>query len=247
LAVRLVGDQAVPGVRDLFQALVEERARRFVRQLNAAASDDRLQAEAKIRALASSKSGEKVLMHVARECFFGSERLSLAAMAVLISEHDLNPSYSEIAARALEGFADLDALTFLVMVSRPKACRPMPSKWRPGYVVDVKVVREPDWDVARNLVGISEEVLFTAVTECIRRKILMPDSASARLGSEKDLALRHFCTSRTTLAFYRTLHRALEIVEPTFPHELQLFSPEFALESWWPKGTDEALAAAGAG
>jgi hypothetical protein len=248
LAVRLVSNHAVPGVKDLFQALIDERSRRFVADLNTACDENRSRAEERIRALASTDSGAKVLMHIARECFFGTERISLAAMAVLVSEYDdCDPGYREVAGRALEGLADIDALVFLIVFSRPKSCRPIPSKWRPGYAFDAKVVLDEEWKSARTLVGASEEVLFAAITECLRRRILLPDSASGRFGGDGDVALRHFCTTHATLSFYRTLHRASQIVDPSLTRELNLFAPDFMRASWWPPGTDEALARARTG
>lgn len=235
LAARLVTDQVVPGVRDLYQALLEERARRFVSHLNATSQSERNTAEREIRALATSADGESVLMRIARECLLGTERISLAAMAVIVSCDNLASSDKAAIAASIEGLSDTDAVSFLSLLSRPTTRRSVKSSWCPEYAIDCTVALTPDWEGPRVHAGVDDQALFSCMAECERRRILLPSPSRSRLGNETDIAPRYFCTSSRTLAIYEVIYRALAIVDKETIQVCAIMTID-AIRLSWPAG-----------
>src|SRR5690606_19565748 len=68
--------------------------------------------------LLKTENGQRVLRHVCRDVLFGTETISLAALALVASAAAANPGdlFLPRAAHAIDGLADEDAIVFLAML-----------------------------------------------------------------------------------------------------------------------------------
>jgi hypothetical protein len=217
-------DQAVPGLRELFAALSEERARRFVGWLSEDDEEKSVDAATAMTRLVQAKDGEKILRHVVREIFWGTETVSLAGLALLASRAGRHPedSFFARAARAIDGLSNADAAVFLFLMSNPLGVS-VHQEWRPACFFPLSTIQSETWAPVRTVLGVDEEQMVTGISELVQRRIFLPDASSGRLGGEEVTIFFGF--SRDSLRFYELLHRSFELAEPVIQQGLGLFRP----------------------
>lgn len=212
---RIASDQAFGGLRDLLQALSEERARRFVNWLSDATQERQVTAELAIRDLVNHPKGEAILRCVAREVVFGTETISLAALALIASEATVYPEdqfYSR-AARTLEGMPNDDILAFLSLLRNLEDLH-IHFEWRPVASIDLKCIRGDRWRDISAVLGIGEEEVHAGITSAIRRGLVLADEGGGRLAGDDEYAVTIFLFAHNTWRYFQLLAKAVEIAEP---------------------------------
>lgn len=216
LIVQVGSNQVFGGVRELFQGLTEERTRRFVNWLASASAKEQLTAEEALVKLLSDSDGERVLRHVCRDVLFGTETISLAALALVASAagsrtHD--PFWSR-AASAVDGLRNEDALTFIALL-RHLGDFTVRKEWMPICHFDVSNLRgKAHWAELETLYSLGPREIYSGIAELVQRRFFMPDKGRGRLGGVDDVAPTAFFLSPDTARYYRLLGRALEISSP---------------------------------
>lgn len=217
---KLVGKVAVDktfgSVRDLFQGLCEERARRFVAWLESELDERQATAETAINALLVSTNGQRILRHVCRDVLFGTESISLAAMALISSRASAqadNPFWYRAAA-AIDGLQNEDALVFLALLQYIEDFYVGRENWLPTFHFDTVKLTEPHWDELKTVCGLGEREIYGGLVEVTRRRLLLADVSRGRAASVNEVApLVAFLTADTS-HYFQLLGRALEIAEP---------------------------------
>jgi hypothetical protein len=224
-------DAALPGLRELFAALSEERARRFVSWLTEGEPAKSSNAAAVLNKLVQRQGGEKILRHVVREIFFGTETISLATLALLASNAAREPSttFFARAARGIDGLSNEDAIVFLLLLGKSDGISVL-REWRPACFLNLAEVRSERWAQASALAGIDEHVVIASLEELTRRRFFLPDTAKSRLGGG-GVSL-YFGFFEDSLRYYALLSRGLEIAEPLLCRELGLATLEQAETTW---------------
>jgi hypothetical protein len=161
------------------------------------------------------KGGEGILRHLCREIMFGTDSISLAALAVLLGEveSDLEDTFCARAARAVDGFSNEDIWAFLAIMQHPEDMY-IEREWRSTCFFDIKLLVKPHWVELRSILGIDEERVYGAISECVSRRIFLPDNASGRGAGTDDLAMSIFIATEDTARYFRLLGRATQIAEP---------------------------------
>lgn len=224
-------DAVLPGLRDLFAALSEERARRFISWLTESDTDKSVSAVDALNNLVREPDGEKILRHVIREIFFGTETVSLATLAVVASQAAREPKNSFLmrAARGIDGLSNEDAIVFLLLLGKSGGIS-VHREWRPACFLDLAEVRTERWVQALTLVGIDEHVVVAALQELTRRRFFLPDTVTSRLSG--DGVSLYFGFFEDSLRYYSLLREGLAIAEPVLFREFGLNTTEEAEETW---------------
>lgn len=221
-------EQAVPGIRELVGALHVERTRRFIDWLT---SDDLHKSQAasqKIAILASRPEGETLLTHAIREILFGTESVSLAALALLASREVRGfDRFHQAAARAVRDLSNQDAIVFLRLLAAKQQMLVRHEGWRLASFLELDCLENAEWRAVVDIFATDQEQLVASVAELTRRRLLMPDTVTGRLGADKPRAFVGF--TATSLRYYELLYRSLEIAEdglfrhvvPAHPSEIE--------------------------
>ncbi|MBK8994124.1 MAG: hypothetical protein IPM35_00020 [Myxococcales bacterium] len=204
--------RAAPGLREMFALLNEERARRFIAWLADPDMERTVPAERVISDLLHQPHGERILRHVVRDVFFGTETVSLAALAFIAAQASLRAEdeFLPRAARAVDGLANDDAAFFLCLMSQPTGVSVLAEE-RPVCVFSPSSIHEAAWEAQRTVCGFSENQAIASIAELTRRRLFLPDTAGARLGGGK--AFVCFGVIDDSLRFYDLLYRALRVAE----------------------------------
>lgn len=206
-------DNLAGGLSDLYKGLTEERTRRFIDCLSSESEAQRISAEAAINEVIGGPNGERILRHVCRDVLFGTEAISLAALAIVVSESRRSPfdPFWARAANTIDGLQDDDAVAF-VMLLHHHADFGIHREWQTLCHFDVANLRDkPHWSNLQRLCGIGETEIYSAVSEAIRRRLVLEDTDRGRLAGYGDVAPRTFFLPPTTARYFRILGRAIEI------------------------------------
>lgn len=216
LVAKVGTDQLFGGVRDLYQGLSEERARRFVSWLSSESAAQQMNAAEALTRLLQDVDGERMVRHICRDVLFGTESISLAALAILASEasngeHD---PFRTRAAAAVDGLQNEDAVIFLGLMQHIGDFTVI-KEWLPVCHFDVSDLQgKSHWLELETLFGLGAREVYSGINELTQRRLFMPDTARGRLGGVDDVAPSAFLLSPETARFFRLLGRALEIAEP---------------------------------
>jgi hypothetical protein len=215
-------DQFAPGVTELYKELQQERARRFIEQLEAASELQRIDAESALGSMLSAEGSRTLLLTVVRDILFGSERISLAALALLASRLlSETPTKVDLAARAIDGMSDLFASTFISLLNKLESMLRLTSKWRVFFQLEVSGVNDAQWQFEREMLGLDAELMVLAVEDLIRRGLLLPDSTGRGAADRICFGLR-----TRTLWYYELLYRAAHLADPTIVDASGWSTPE---------------------
>jgi hypothetical protein len=216
LVVKAGSDQFAGGLRELYHGLTEERARRFISWLASSSQERRSTAENSVKRLLESSNGTKILRHICRDVLFGTESVSLGALALIAGEASENREdpFWPRAANAVDGLQDDDATIFVALL-RYAGDFTVQKEWLAVCHFDVAyLVGKPHWTELRILYGLGDTEVYCGISEAIQRRLFVPDTSSGRLGGHGDVAPRTFYLSPETARYYRILGRALELAQP---------------------------------
>ncbi|HLF37376.1 MAG TPA: hypothetical protein VI520_05525 [Anaerolineales bacterium] len=161
------------------------RARQFLRSLSSATQSFTSEQRQKFEQVIKSDIGSELLADYAEKVLRTSSRTAIAALALLYADVD-DVTYSREFKRAtmiaLEGISEdrIDAFVELSQVDEFIPDKNLPNVPYPVAVANDKLIAALSPE-ARELLE-SPELRITIISDLIRRGLLMPDFASARLG-----------------------------------------------------------------
>ncbi len=214
--LEMAKDKTFGGMRKLFRGLSEERARWFIEWLASETEDKQVRAEVVLGTLLKSKNGTRILRHVCRDVLFGTDTISVAALALITSQASLvqGDAFYTRAAAALDGIANEDVLVFLCFLNHLEDASVSRQKWRTFCHFDLKVLDRTHWMELKHIFGIGHEQVYCALSECVNRRLFLPDTGPGRLGGHDDYVPIHLFFSDDTARYFTLLARATEVAEP---------------------------------
>lgn len=219
-----------PGVRPLFQQLLQERVRRFFRWLGGDDEAARSEAEKKLAEICETPDGEKLVRHVYRDVLFGTERISTAGMANIASAviNGDGDRFWIRAATIIDGLHDDDAFCFVAILSHFDDFDVEPGAWATAVKVDLQDFSAPHWRGILELVGLTENELLVSIDTCVGRRLFWPTDSRGVMGGMTDVAPRRALLVPDTARLYRLLVRSMEMAAPEL---FTAIGPEFKFDT----------------